>query len=128
MERYIELIEPFDQNGNVPNSVMATSPNGDWVLYSEAQAEIARLNARVAELEATKTTLKKSVTFCGQPIMRIADVSAATAKPVPSIYRESREGTFPKPIQIGKRRQAWLKSDIDEWMQQCLQHRKGGQS
>jgi hypothetical protein len=51
MERYIELIEPFDQNGNAPDSVMATSPNGDWVLYSEAQAEIERLQAEVERLK-----------------------------------------------------------------------------
>lgn len=46
MIRYIELIEPFDQNGYTPNSVMASSPNGDWVLYSEAQAEIDALKAQ----------------------------------------------------------------------------------
>ena len=45
MIRYIELIEPFDQNGYTPDSVMASSPNGDWVLYSEAQAEIDTLKA-----------------------------------------------------------------------------------
>ena len=46
MIRYIELIEPFDQNGYTPNSVMASSPNGDLVLYSEAQAEIDVLKAQ----------------------------------------------------------------------------------
>ena len=90
------------------------------------EAEIERLNARVAELEKTKSPSKKSATFCGQPIMYIADVSAATAKPIPSIYRESREGTFPRSIQLGSRRQAWLESDINEWMQQRLQQCKGG--
>ena len=51
MIRYIELIEPFDQNGNVPNSVMATSQNGDWVLYGEAQAEIDVLKAENKRLQ-----------------------------------------------------------------------------
>ncbi|MFZ3194131.1 MAG: AlpA family phage regulatory protein [Moraxellaceae bacterium] len=92
------------------------------------QAEIARLNARVAELEKPKTPLKRSAEFCGQPIMYIADVVAETGKPQASIYRESREGTFPNALKIGKRRQAWLKSDIDKWIQQILQQRKGGQS
>lgn len=55
MERYIELIEPFDQNGNEPRSAMATSPNGDWVLYSEAQAEIERLRA---ELEVKNESIR----------------------------------------------------------------------
>ena len=42
------------------------------------------------------------------PIMHIGDVEKATSKPRQTIYRESREGTFPKPIQLGKRRLAWL--------------------
>jgi len=50
------------------------------------------------------------------PIMHIGDVEKATSKPRPSIYRESREGTFPKPIQLGKRRLAWLESDIRDWI------------
>ncbi len=50
------------------------------------------------------------------PIMHIGDVEKATSKPRPTIYRESREGTFPKPIQLGKRRLAWLESDIRDWI------------
>lgn len=58
MNRYIELIEPFGQNGNEPNSVMATSPNGDWVLYSEALTEIDALKAQNAELLAENKRLQ----------------------------------------------------------------------
>jgi prophage regulatory protein len=50
------------------------------------------------------------------PILYIGDVEKATSKPRPSIYRESREGAFPKPIQLGKRRLAWLESDIRDWV------------
>ena len=50
------------------------------------------------------------------PIMHISDVEKATSKPHPTIYRESREGTFPKIIQFGKHRLAWLESDIRDWM------------
>ena len=50
------------------------------------------------------------------PILHIGDVEKATSKPRPSIYRESREGTFPKPTQLGKRRLAWLESDIRDWI------------
>lgn len=51
-----------------------------------------------------------------KPIMHIGDVEKATSKPRTTIYRESREGTFPKPIQLGKRRLAWLESDIRDWV------------
>jgi prophage regulatory protein len=50
------------------------------------------------------------------PIMYIGDVEKATSKPRPTIYRESREGSFPKPIQLGKRRLAWLERDVLDWV------------
>jgi prophage regulatory protein len=48
--------------------------------------------------------------------MYIGDVEKATSKPRPTIYRESREGSFPKPIQLGKRRLAWLERDVLDWV------------
>ena len=63
MIRYIELIEPFDQNGYTPDSVMASSPNGDWVLYSEAQAEIDALKAQNADLLKALHNLTENVVF-----------------------------------------------------------------
>ena len=29
-------------------------------------------------------------------------------------------GTFPKPVKIGDRAVAWLKSDIDAWQSDCI--------
>lgn len=55
-------------------------------------------------------------TLGGVPIMYIDDVTKATSKPRPTIYRESREGTFPAPVQLGKRRLAWLEKDIQDWV------------
>ena len=89
MIRYIELIEPFDQNGYVPNSVMASSPNGDWVLYSEAQAEIDALKAqRDALLAAQEGTPCKhkfnavvgGVLSCTHCYASFSDQQAAIAK------------------------------------------------
>ncbi len=103
------------------------SPKQD---LADAQAEIAdlkientKLRAKVSEMEAGRFSPRKLITFQGQPIMYIAEVEKATAKPRPTIYRESREGTFPKPIQLGKRRLAWLESDINKWIRQRLQQK-----
>ena len=34
----------------------------------------------------------------------------------PSIYRKVRDGSFPRPINLGGRAIAWLSSDIDAWI------------
>ena len=37
-----------------------------------------------------------------------------------SIYRKVRTGDFPAPIKIGPNRNAWLESDIDQWIDQRI--------
>lgn len=34
-----------------------------------------------------------------------------------SIYQQMQDGTFPKPVQIGKRAVAWRAEAIAEWME-----------
>lgn len=34
-----------------------------------------------------------------------------------SIYQKMQDGTFPKPVQIGKRAVAWRADAITEWME-----------
>ena len=33
-----------------------------------------------------------------------------------TLYYFINEGTFPKPVKLGKRTVAWKQSEIDEWM------------
>ncbi|EHR41717.1 helix-turn-helix transcriptional regulator [Alishewanella jeotgali] len=37
-----------------------------------------------------------------------------------SIYKRMKVGEFPKPINIGGRRVAWLESDIENWITERL--------
>lgn len=32
------------------------------------------------------------------------------------LWRLTKVGKFPKPVQVGLRRVAWVKSEIDEWI------------
>lgn len=43
------------------------------------------------------------------------------------IYRLISKGTFPKPIKIGERRNAWIESEIDDWIKQKIAERDAGQ-
>ncbi|RYG92283.1 AlpA family transcriptional regulator [Loktanella sp. IMCC34160] len=43
-------------------------------------------------------------------------VEEATGLSRSSIYAAMKDGTFPKPVQIGKRAVAWSEADIAEWI------------
>lgn len=95
-------------------------------LLDETCQQIVDMQAEIDALKAANSKPKRKGMLLDQPIMYVAEVAEATSKPCPTIYRESREGTFPKPIQLGKRRQAWLRSDVSEWIDQRLKERFGG--
>ena len=50
-------------------------------------------------------------------LMRLPEVNYTTKKSRSTIYRDMSKGTFPKPIKIGPRAVAWLRSDIRAWKQ-----------
>ncbi|WP_421023757.1 helix-turn-helix transcriptional regulator [Paraburkholderia sp. A1RO-5L] len=49
----------------------------------------------------------------------IEDVCDATTLGVTSVRKMIREGSFPKPREIGPRRVAWLASEVMTWAQAC---------
>ncbi len=51
-------------------------------------------------------------------LIRIKEVQHRVAKSRSTIWRDEREGRFPKRIQIGKHSVAWLESDIDQYIQE----------
>ena len=57
--------------------------------------------------------------------LKVDEVMATTTLSRSSIYRMISEGKFPKQHQIGDKRSVWLKSDIEDWMQQQLGEKNG---
>lgn len=43
-------------------------------------------------------------------------VQDATGLSRSSIYAGMKDGTFPRPVRVGKRAVAWLESDIERWI------------
>ena len=39
---------------------------------------------------------------------------AAISKTV--IYKQIRQGTFPRPVPVGERRRAWVETEIEAWI------------
>ena len=51
-----------------------------------------------------------------QVILRRREVERRTGKRHSSIYADISEGTFPKPVPLGKRAVGWVESEIDAWI------------
>ena len=58
-----------------------------------------------------------------QPLLRFPDVINRTGLKRSSIYTRLKEGTFPKPIKIGERAIAWIESEIDAYINACIDNR-----
>ncbi|MBZ9612567.1 helix-turn-helix transcriptional regulator [Rheinheimera maricola] len=55
-----------------------------------------------------------------QRLIRRSEVLSRVGLSRSSIYRRMTDGEFPRPIDIGGGRVAWLESDIDGWINQRL--------
>ncbi|RKF20178.1 AlpA family transcriptional regulator [Alginatibacterium sediminis] len=52
--------------------------------------------------------------------LKLKEVMEKTALSRSAIYRKMNEEQFPKSISLGDRAVAWVESEIDEWMEECL--------
>jgi prophage regulatory protein len=43
-------------------------------------------------------------------------IEEQTSLDITTIYRKIKDGTFPSPVRVGKRRVAWRESDISRWL------------
>ena len=63
----------------------------------------------------------------GYKLLKAQDVADLTSMSRSHLHRLARDGKFPKPIKIGESRSAWLESDVQEWISECLRkHHAGG--
>ena len=51
-----------------------------------------------------------------ETIYRLPKMIAATGLSRSTIYEQIANGTFPKPVKIGKRAVGWLNSDLAAWL------------
>ena len=59
--------------------------------------------------------------------LKAKEVAEVTSISIPHIRRLAREGKFPQPVPLTENRSAWLESDVNEWISECLcKHHAGG--
>ncbi|EGQ8174518.1 AlpA family transcriptional regulator [Vibrio vulnificus] len=58
----------------------------------------------------------------GRPMrfLKLKEVMEKTALSRSAIYRKMNEDQFPQSISLGDRAVAWVESEVDEWMEECL--------
>jgi prophage regulatory protein len=60
-------------------------------------------------------------------LLKAQAVADLTSMSRSHLHRLAREGKFPQPIQLTENRSAWLESDMQEWISECLRkHHAGG--
>lgn len=55
--------------------------------------------------------------------LRLADVMERTGLSRSTIYLHISQGRFPNNINLGPRSVGWLESEIETWMQNCIEQR-----
>jgi len=54
----------------------------------------------------------------GDRLLTVSEVAQRTRLSRPTIYRMVQAGAFPRQLRIGANKVAWLRSEIDGWIQQ----------
>ena len=55
-----------------------------------------------------------------QRLINRKEVEDRTSLKASSIYGKMRDGTFPKCIKLSDRRVAWIESEVQAWIDQCI--------
>ena len=71
----------------------------------------------MAELFVDRRKFKR---YLASRLLRVSEVVQICGLSKACIYSYVRSGTFPRPIKIGLRASAWIKPEVDEWVQQRI--------
>lgn len=52
--------------------------------------------------------------------LRLKEVLDICGKSRSSIYEAIRRGEFPRPVKLGENSSAWIDTEIDAWMRDCI--------
>ena len=63
----------------------------------------------------------------GYKIMKLHEVVGTTGVARSSLYKMIALGTFPEPIQLGKRSVGWIEAEVQSWIKSRIDHSRGSQ-
>lgn len=56
--------------------------------------------------------------------MRLKEVLALCGTSKTTLYKAMKNGKFPQAIKLSERSSAWVKSEVEAWMQQCIRNNR----
>lgn len=56
-------------------------------------------------------------------LIKIKEVMNITSLARPTIYKYIKNGNFPRPVSLGGRAVAWVREEIEEWIEQRIAER-----
>lgn len=68
-----------------------------------------------SEYSVSSTSLPDEVRF-----IKLREVQTICGKSRSSIYAAIKNGNFPAPVKLGERSSAWIKSEVLQWAQACI--------
>jgi len=63
---------------------------------------------------------RKSPRWLASRLLRMKEVATICGLSSSAIYKYVRSGTFPRPIKIGLRASAWIKPEVEAWIEQRI--------
>lgn len=76
------------------------------------------------ELPTTPTFERRAtMRITNERFLRLKEVMAMCGKCRSSIYAAMKKGEFPKVVKLRGRSSAWVKSEVDTWLQECIRAR-----
>jgi prophage regulatory protein len=60
-------------------------------------------------------------------LIRLREVMSMTGLSRSYVYDLSAKGQFPKPLKISERSVAWIESEVQAWIAQCIANRNNGE-
>lgn len=60
--------------------------------------------------------------------IRLPDVLARTGLGKTTVYKNTRDGSFPRPVKLGGCVSLWVESEVDEWICDRIHERNEEQS
>jgi prophage regulatory protein len=72
--------------------------------------------------------MQEQLTTLSKQILKLTEVKNITGLSGSSIYRGASNNTFPKPIKLGLRSSGFIKSEIDQWIEDRINASRNGEA
>jgi prophage regulatory protein len=63
-----------------------------------------------------------------QQVLKLLDVKNTTGLSGSTIYRLISQGSFPKQIKLSERSSGWIKSEVDQWLEDRISASRNGEA